>query len=60
MSQKKWPVTFVFVVVMILVAGSGVGKAQLSKTTSFLANVSNQYRERCLRRNGLSRSFSWW
>lgn len=43
MPQKKWPVTFAFVV-MILVSGSGVVSAQLSETTSFLANVSNQYR----------------
>ncbi len=43
MPQKKWPVTFAFVV-MILVSGSGAVSAQLSETTSFLANVSNQYR----------------
>ena len=43
MRNKQWTVTCVLVMVGALV-GSGVARAQLSDTTAFLADVSNQYR----------------
>ena len=45
MAKRHWPITCVLVMAMVgMLVGSGVAREQLSDTTAFLADVSNQYR----------------
>ena len=45
MPKKRWPIAFVLVMAMAgALVGPGDARAQLSDTTAFLADVSNQYR----------------
>ena len=45
MPKKGWPIPFVLLMAMAgILVGSGEARAQLSDTTAFLADLSNQYR----------------
>ncbi len=45
MLKKRGPIAFVLVMAMAgILVGSGDARAQLSDTTAFLADLSNQYR----------------